>query len=108
MEVYNTIQKDAKKAPGYDLITGKILKELPDKALRLITIIYNAVLRLNYYPAQWKTAQVILLPKPGKNLEEVTSYRPISLLPVISACNCLLPVISFLVNRSRNSTCNSD
>lgn len=85
-DVYSIIQKDlnAKKARGYDLITGKILKELPDKALRLIIIIYNAVLRLNYYPAQWKIAQIILLSKPEKNLEEVILYRPISLLPVIS------------------------
>lgn len=62
------IQKDlnAKKAPEYDLITGKILKELPAKALRFLTIIYNAVLRINYYPSQWKVAQTILLPKPGK------------------------------------------
>lgn len=32
----------ANKAPDYDLITGKLLKELPHKVVRHITIIYNA------------------------------------------------------------------
>ena len=30
-EIKNT---DAKKAPGYDLITGQIIKELPEKGIR--------------------------------------------------------------------------
>lgn len=72
------------KAPGYDLITGKVLKELPQKAIRYITIIYNAILWLSYFPVQWKIAQIILILKPGKEVEEVTSYRPISLLPVLA------------------------
>ena len=42
-----------KKAPGYDLITGKILKELSTKCFKFITFIFNAVLRLNYFPVQW-------------------------------------------------------
>ena len=36
---------NAKKAPGYDLITAKILKELPITGLKFITQLFNAVLR---------------------------------------------------------------
>lgn len=36
-----------KKAPGYDLISGKVLKELPKKAIVLIASIINAV-RANF------------------------------------------------------------
>jgi hypothetical protein len=42
------------KAPGNDLIPGKILKELPRKAVVLLTIIYNSILRLGHFPLQWK------------------------------------------------------
>ena len=73
-----------KKSPGYDLITGKVLMELPDKCVRFITIVFNAILRTSYFPDQWKVAQIILIPKEGKPREEVQSYRPISLLPILS------------------------
>ena len=74
----------SKKAPGYDLITGQILKELPRKALVQITKVLNAAFRLNYVPQLWKFAEVIMIPKQGKPPNELTSYRPISLLPVLS------------------------
>lgn len=85
-EIKNCIKNDlnVKKSPGYDMITGKVIKELPDKAVRIMTFIFNACLRVQYFPAQWKVAQIILLLKPGKNPEEVASYRPISLLPIMS------------------------
>lgn len=85
-EVKNMIRRNLnpKKAPGYDLITGAIIKQLPDKALVAITHIFNAVLRTGHFPSQWKVAQIILIPKPGKPAEEATSYRPISLLPMLS------------------------
>lgn len=72
------------KVPGYDLITKKVLKELPQKALRFITILLNAILRLEYFPAQWKVTQIILISKSGKEPEEIKSYRPVSLLPILS------------------------
>jgi hypothetical protein len=73
-----------KKTPGFDLITGEILKNLKRKALVKLTMLINACIRLNYIPDTWKSAEVIMIPKPGKNLSEVESYRPISLLPIRS------------------------
>lgn len=73
-----------KKSPGYDLIGGRILKELSTKGLQFLTQLYNSVLRTGYFPLLWKVAQVILIPKPGKPAEEAKSYRPISLLPIMS------------------------
>jgi hypothetical protein len=72
-----------KKAPEYDLITGKILKELSYKGLRAITQIYNAVFQIEYFPCQWKVGQIITIVKPGKNPNDL-SYRPISLLQILS------------------------
>lgn len=74
----------AKKAPGYDLITAHVVKELPNKALIKLLYLINASFRLLYVPRQWKVAEIIMVPKPGKPLNEKKSYRPISLLPVIS------------------------
>jgi hypothetical protein len=37
-----------------------------------------------YFPAQRKIAQILFNLKPGKPLNELTSYRPISLLPIVS------------------------
>lgn len=78
------LEINPKKSPGFDLITGKILKELPEQALRVILFIFNAILRIGYFPEQWKVAKVILINKPGKNATELQSYRPISLLPILS------------------------
>lgn len=75
---------EEKKAPGFDLIDKKILTELPRKALVFLTTLFNGIIRTGYFPALWKVSQVIMVPKPGKPAHEITSYRPISLLPVIS------------------------
>lgn len=73
-----------KKAPGLDLITARMLKELPNVGLLKIMYIFNALLRLKYWPTSLRTAQTIMIPKPGKNTMDVSSYQPISLLPTIS------------------------
>jgi hypothetical protein len=96
-EVINSL--NPKKSSGYNLITGKSLKELPIIGIKYITQLFNAVLLKGYFPAQWKVAQIILISKPGKPSNELTSYRPISLLPIVSKAfekvllKRLLPVV---------------
>jgi len=84
-EVKEEIKKCANhKAPGFDLITGQILNKLPSRAVLLLTTIYNSILRITYFPILWKFAQIIMIHKPGKPPNRVTSYRPFSLLPIMS------------------------
>lgn len=84
-EVKQTIQKySLKKSPGFDLITAEVARCLPKKAIVLITYLFNAILRLSYFPILWKFSKIILFPKSDKPLDTPSSYRPISLLPFLS------------------------
>jgi hypothetical protein len=49
-----------------------------------LTQLFNVVLFKGYFLAQWKVAQIILILKPEKPPNELTSYRPIGLLPSVS------------------------
>lgn len=57
-EILQVIHKQVnpKKAPGFDHITGRILKELPIRGIALMTAIFNAILGTGYYPRQCKLA----------------------------------------------------
>lgn len=73
---------DPKKVLSYDLITGKILKELPENGIIFLIQIYNAILRINFIPPQWKVAEII--DSQTRQLpEEAKSCRLISLLPIL-------------------------
>jgi hypothetical protein len=67
-----------------DLITPKLLKELSPKSVLLLTYLFNGILTHHYWPHKLKLAEVILTSKPGKDPQEVKSYRLISLLPIIA------------------------
>ena len=72
------------KAPGLDNITAKMIQELPPSGLKVLLYILNATLCLEHWPTTFKLARVIMVPKPAKPPTDITSHRPISLLPVIS------------------------
>ena len=73
-----------KRSPGYDLISAQLLKEFPSCGIKFIRNICHAMFRLLYFPKVWKIAQITAIPKPVKDTTLSASYRPISLLPVIS------------------------
>lgn len=72
------------KAPGPDKIDNRLIKALPSVALEYLLLIYNGMLRYGYFPKAWKHATVSMIPKPGKNTADASSYRPISLLSGLS------------------------
>jgi hypothetical protein len=94
-------------------MTGKILKELPIPCIQYLTQLFNAILLCGYFPAQWKVAQIILIPKHGKPPHQLSSYRIIAykvfeklllqrLLPLVEHAN-LIPNHQFGF-RPRHST----
>lgn len=73
-----------KKAPGHDLISNIILKHISSKALAFLSSLFNACMRIGYFPATWKLAHILMFPKQGQNKKNCSNYRPISLLPTLS------------------------
>lgn len=73
-----------KTSSGIDNIPQIVLKHLPNNLIKDLTVIFNNALNNRYFPRIWKKAKVLPIQKPGKNPEEIDSYRPISLNSNIS------------------------
>ncbi|KAL1453274.1 hypothetical protein WDU94_007429 [Cyamophila willieti] len=71
------------KAPGEDKIQGCIVKKLPPNIIDILVDIFNSSIKHQHFPSSWKNANIIAIHKPGKNSHLATSYRPISLLPIL-------------------------
>jgi hypothetical protein len=100
-EIKNNV--NPKKAPEFDLITGEVIQQLPRKAIVKITKLINAAFRLKYVPRLWRVAEVIMIPKPEKPPREAASYRPISLLPMMSKLfeKLLIKILKPIIERKK-------
>ena len=49
----------------------------------LLQIMYDSLLALNYFPRAWKEGELVYFRKEGKPPHLPTSYRPITLLPIL-------------------------
>ena len=80
----NTDSKDAFGLSQTDM------KKLIKSVVAPLTSVVNLSLRSGEYPDRWKIARVVPCPKPGKPTNELSSYRPLSMLvpfgKVIEAC----------------------
>jgi hypothetical protein len=74
---------DPSKACGSDQIPGRLLKECAAEIAPSLTRLINLSLRLGQVPKEWKCANIVPVFKKGDK-EDVTNYRPISRLSVIS------------------------
>lgn len=81
----NTVLKEHNpdKAPGYDQITLRQWKIIFEFQPRNLLNALNRCFFSGYFPRIFKRATISLIRKPGKRSNEVSSFRPISLLPVM-------------------------
>ena len=74
-----------KKTPGLDRIENEVLKVTTKIITPRLTTLYRACLRYRTFPEIWKKARIITLLKGnGRDRGDVSSYRPICLLPALS------------------------
>lgn len=73
-----------RKAPGLDGVGSRALLAAPAILIACFVSLFNSAMSLHHFPASWKIAKVILIPKPGKSRLFPQNFRPISLLPAIS------------------------
>ena len=69
-------------APGHDFITKNILRQLCNEVYQTIIKILNHCLARRFFLEVWKKGQIITIPKRNADHTQVSSYRPITLLPV--------------------------
>ncbi|XP_075525011.1 uncharacterized protein LOC142557205 [Dermacentor variabilis] len=67
-----------KSASGPDGVTNKTLRNLDDESIERLTDYINMCWNAGTIPSSWKTARIIMIPKPGKRVQ-IDNLRPISL-----------------------------
>lgn len=80
-EVISAIEAiNGSTAPGLDGFTGDFYKSFKDLLAPKLVEMYAESLEQNRLPPTLREAVIVLLPKPGKDATQCTSYRPLSLL----------------------------
>ena len=72
-----------KTSTGFDDLSMRLIKVIKSEIIPSLTCIFNQSLHTGIFPDKFKLAKVIPLYKKG-SLNDISNYRPISLLPSIS------------------------
>ena len=72
------------KATGLDNISAKLLRECPDLISISLTHLFNQSIKTGILPDEWKSARVTPLYKNAGKRNDMTNYRPISIVPVVA------------------------
>ena len=68
-----------------------MIKNLGDKVLACLATVLSDVIKTSKYPESWKHAKIIAILKPKKPVDNLRSFRPISLL------SCLYKTIERII-----------
>lgn len=60
------------------LLLRKLLQELPDKRIKAISQIVNAIIETNSFPNIWKVGQIEMIPKLAKNWKMALPTDPLA------------------------------
>ena len=96
----------ADKAPRYDKISARVLKDSCESIAPVISRLVNNSFKMANFPKACKIAEVIPVPKEG-NSKEPANNRPISLLPILSKVSERLAYkqfVEFLTTHDKLST----
>lgn len=81
-EIRNTIKNLCpKKDPGPMSITPSLVKSHVEKIAPPLASIFNASVKTNYFPPDWKNSFIAPIPKKGSK-EEISNYRGIAMQSV--------------------------
>ncbi len=74
---------DSKSSTGYDSLSNKLLKFIKLEIYKALTLVVNQMLHTGIFPDALKIAKIMPIYKKG-DINELSNYRPISLLPTLS------------------------
>ena len=79
-EIETALMKMASwKAPGPDGLPAVVWQQVRPTVKQWVVEIFQASIRLSYFPLPWKVAKIVVVPKGRRDPSLPKSYRPISL-----------------------------
>ena len=75
---------DVSKAKSLDGVSARMLKATASSIAPSLTKLFNLSISAGQFPASWKRARVVPIPKSSSRACNPSDYRPISLLSVLS------------------------
>ena len=90
-EEVNKIKKQLKKgkAAAFDLITNEMIKATNENGIKLLTKLFNALLKHKYFPKDWNYGILRLIHK-GDDPDDANNYRAITLNSCLGKFFCTI------------------
>ena len=76
--------KKSNKCADFLGLKAEHIKALDEKSLTLLLPLFDRMFRLHDYPSHWKVAQVTAIPKARRDLSILKSWRPVSVIAILS------------------------